>query len=400
MTSLIQIAKSIARPLRNFVRDKIIQYKLKKQFRHRSQAGVTGFDFKNLKIDVLKFLKKMKCDDAPFAYYYSKSSTKPTLYSSVYACMTLGLLGELDKLSPEEGSEWGKYFDSFQNEDDGLFYDSVVQNEIYNDSDWWGARHLALHIVCAYSDLGLKPKYQFKFLDEYCEPGAIVKWLSKFDWRSGSIGDDDIDNKIMNIGCLLQYQRDYWSDRRAAAALIELKEFLRTKINKNTGIWGGDDLREPSRRSRMVQFAYHLFPIFFYDDEYDFELVKITSTVLATQNNYGGYGVMPNSSACEDIDSLDLLLIFLPKVSMDAQAAILTSIKNGLNWVLINQVDDGGFVFRLFSKFYYGHEQMQSGSNQGSMFPTWFRLLSLSNLCRLRGKWPIARKKVPGYYFN
>jgi hypothetical protein len=84
---------------------------------------------------------------------------------------------------------------------------------------------------------------------------------------------------------------------------------------------------------------------FFYDDEYDFELVKITSTVLATQNNYGGYGVMPNSSACEDIDSLDLLLIFLPKVSMDAQAAILTSIKNGLNWVLINQVEIMSLLF-------------------------------------------------------
>lgn len=392
MINLIRIAKTSAITILNFIFDRVIEHKI-------SKLKVKTLDLNNLKRNVLKFLRKMKCKDSPFTYYYSSSSTKPTLYSSVYACMILGILGELDQLSQKEKMEWGKYFDSFQNETDGLFYDPVVQNKIYNDTDCWGARHLALHIVCAYSELGLKPKYQFKFLEEYYVPGSIKKMLNSCEWKSSSIGDGDIDNKIMNIGCLLQYQRDFWDDQQAGSVLIELKQFLRSKINKDTGIWGGSDLRNPDERSRMVQFAYHLFPIFLYDGDYDFEFSKVMRIVLDTQNSYGGFGVKSNSSACEDIDSLDLSLSLFSKLDIHLKSETLLSINKGLNWVLQNQVSDGGFVFRLFSEFIYGHEQMKSGKNLGAMFPSWFRLLSVSNILRSQGKWPFSRIKVPGYYF-
>ncbi len=67
-------------------------------------------------------------------------------------------------------------------------------------------------------------------------------------------------------------------------------------------------------RSRIVRFVYHLLVIFFYDGDYEFDWFKIVDLVLVTQNNLGGYGVKSNSSVCEDIDSIDILLRAFPYV--------------------------------------------------------------------------------------
>ena len=52
---------------------------------------------------------------------------------------------------------------SFQSEDNGLFYEPVIKNTSFNDSDWWGDRHLALHAVSAYCTLGAIPKYMSNY---------------------------------------------------------------------------------------------------------------------------------------------------------------------------------------------------------------------------------------------
>jgi hypothetical protein len=96
------------------------------------------------------------------------------------------------------------------------------------------------------------------------DPVVIEKWLEQFNWQGTMIGEEDLDNKIMNIGCLLQYQRDYWQDAEAGNAVQFLKTYLRSKINKQTGMWGGFDINNPHQRSRMIQFAYHLFQLYFY----------------------------------------------------------------------------------------------------------------------------------------
>jgi len=81
--------------------------------------------------------------------------------------MTLSHLNELSKYTSEEKRQWVDYFDSFQSSEDGLFYDQTVRNGIYDDTDWWGARHLALHLISAYTMLDASPKYPFKFLERY-----------------------------------------------------------------------------------------------------------------------------------------------------------------------------------------------------------------------------------------
>lgn len=340
------------------------------------------FNYNSFKSKVLKFIEATQVEENSPKYRYSVSAKKPTLYASAYACITRKMLGSLDDMSRASKNEWVQYFDSFQKQGDGLFYDSAVENKIYADSDWWGARHLALHMISAYTALDGRPKYPFLFLKKYYSGRAIAAWLDGYDWYSAEIGREDADNKIMNIGCLLQYQRDAWADVEAAAAVQNLKDHLRKKLNKETGMWGGFDVNNPHERSRMVQFAYHLFPIFFYDGEFDFEAEKIVSITLNTQNRFGGFGVFFNSSACEDSDSIDLLIRLYPFVNLKFQGKIKDAIAKAYTWVLLNQVDDGGFVFRLNESFRYGSDNTSSVTNEGAMLPTWFRTLSLAYMAR------------------
>lgn len=355
-----------------------------------------GSLLQNVSDKISSFLIHQKAAGNNFDYLYSGYSTKPTLYSSVYACMTLSLLGKLNTaLSADQRSSWIEHFDNYQNSDDGLFYDPVVDSMLFRTEDWWGARHLALHMIIAYTGLGGKPRYPFRFLEEYYNHERIKNWLDGFNWSNPVSANDDIDNKIMNIGCLLQYQRDTWKDAQAGSAVVYLQNYLLDKINPETAIWGRVDVRDPGRRSRMVQFAYHLFPLFFYDNIAIKHPHKVVQIVLATQNELGGFGVKLNSSACEDLDSIYILTKlspFVPTYRTEIDASLIKS----LYWILCNQVEDGGFVFRWNEALIYGHEEMAHPRNHGGMFPTWFRTLSLAYLTRYFSIGQFKIMSVPG----
>lgn len=331
---------------------------------------------------VVTFVEGLRIDRQDlFLYKYSNSTTSPNLYSSVYACLIFGLFDKIKLLSEDDKNRWIKYFDSFQNNGDGLFYDSSLYNENYETCNWWGSQHLAVHIISAYKELNSRPKYQFKFLEKYYDFRFLETWLNSYDWNSPNVGED-IDNHIMNITSLLQYQRDYFSDKKAEQSLDWIKAFLLSKRNNRTGMWGGYNIDNPKELSRMVQFAYHLYPVFFYDNYFEFDCDVIAETILKTQNSLGGYGYKYNSSACEDIDSIDLMIAIYPYLSPELSKKCDKSLKKTLKWVLLNQCKDGGFVFRLNEPFEYGHANMRSKINEGAIFPTWFRVLSVIHLIR------------------
>jgi hypothetical protein len=397
---MIEIIKKPLRFLYYQFLQRRIDNKLTKLVLVTSLKDTSNF-FDDLKNKIIKFILSNQVDQKHYLYKFSINCSKPTLYASVYAAMTLDIVGELKKLNEKEKDQWRQYFDKFQNKCDGLFYDPVVQNNIYNDSDWWGSRHLALHIISAYNRLGYRPKYPFSFLKNTMDPVVIQKWLEQFNWQGTMIGEEDLDNKIMNIGCLLQYQRDYWQDTEAGNAVQFLKTYLRSKINKQTGMWGGFDINNPHQRSRMIQFAYHLFQLYFYDDDYQFDFDKIINLTLKTQNKLNGFGVNLNSSACEDIDSIDILLRLEKKTLPETQNKIRTSIEKSFYWVLMNRVKDGGFVFKLEEPFVYGSIETSSEKNKSSMMSTWFRTLSIVKMANYLGvKNDFQTTNCPGYEFK
>lgn len=335
-----------------------------------------NFDFEKVKKKTLSFVENMRVNDSFIKYKFAPSQQKEDIYSSTYACLIYAMYGEIDKFTDAQKQEWVNYFNSFQNPKDGLWYDLSLKNPHYNDSDWWGARHLAIHIISAYSALGAKPKYKLSFVEKYYDKKALYAWLDSYNWNGFFDHDNDIDNKIMNIGVIMQYNRDYWGDEDAKEAIDNLVSYLDSKINPITGMWGRCDISNKYELSRAVQFAYHLLRLYFYDNREIKYGNKIIDLTLKTQNLLGGYGVQFNSSACEDMDSIDLLV----NLSNRKDLRVVESLKKALVWVLSNQNEDGGFVFRRNESFWYGHERLRSNKNESNMFATWFRTLALVKL--------------------
>lgn len=355
------------------------------------------FAFEALRRDTLRFVGSMACGDGVGHYRYSAEATEPTLYASVYACMLQSLYGELPRQGEDYRQAWAAYLHSFQDAD-GLYRDPAVAGERFETTDWWGARHLALHVIVALTALGVRPRVPFGFLAPLYERRRMLQWLESRDWENQF--KDDFDNQIMNYGALLQYARDVLEVDGAGRAVAWLKEWLLARLNRNTGLfWPEDTFTVPRRLSRAIMFSYHICSLFTYDGWRHPCPDRLLDHVLRNQHVLGGYGPGPSSSACEDIDSIELLLRFGGQ-SRDNGIRARASMARALPWVLSNMNEDGGFVFRRNEALEYGHSQMSSGCNQSSMFATWFRTLSLAYLSRglgLPNRYRIVR--CPGLEF-
>ena len=200
----------------------------------------------------------------------------------------------------------------------------------------------------------------------------------------------------MNVVTALQYQRDFWQDKRAGLALDFIQKYLLTKINPKTGLWGNYDTNDKNDLSRMIQFAYHLFPVYFYDKIDIPDKEGIIDYTLKTQNIYGGFGVKLNSTACEDIDSIDILIRFANQTDYKNRETI-SALKKAFIWILANQNVDGGYVFIRNESFHYGHSEMSSGRNESAMFPTWFRTLTIAYLSNYLFGSQFKIVDAPGY---
>jgi len=160
----------------------------------------------------------------------------------------------------------------------------------------------------------------------------------------------------------------------------------------------------------MVQAAYHWWPLYFYDNRPIPCIERAIDAVLATQNAKGGFGCgvykpteLETSSACEDIDSIDPLARMTAKTDY-RKTDIQTALRRALDWVIQNQVADGGMVFIKNQPFEYGHPELTSPFGRGAMFPTWFRTLSLALLGKAlpdtwTGQIPWYFVRSPGYQF-
>jgi len=337
-----------------------------------------------LRAKTLAYVESMRLPGAPYGrYLYAAGMAIPVLYASTYAAMTRHLYGELAGLGDRERREWIGYLQAHQ-DDDGLFRDPAIYDQGWyaGDPEWCGRRHLTCHVVTALACLGAVAEKPQTWLEPFCAPGGIERWLEGRDWRARP---DFVGNEVMNVGTLLQYARDFQGHPQAGQTMVRLLDWLSSHwLNPQTGVWGGLDEREPLNLSRLVQAAYHFWPLYFYDHRPIPHLERAIDTVLRTQNPRGGFGwgvhnqENPwNSSACEDIDSIDPLVRMMRQTAYRREE-ILAALRRALPWVLSNQNEDGGFVFMRGVAFAYGHPLMASAADVSAMFPTWFRTLCLA----------------------
>ena len=346
----------------------------------------------------LKFVDQLKVGGAPFGRYrYAPSILQPSLYASVFAALLRHLTGDLDRVSTEDKKEWSNYINSFQC-DDGLFRDPSTSNEIAETEDWWGWRHLTLLCLMVLPALGERPVRRFEWLDKFKAPGAVECWLEAMDW------DEKVDftsNAVQNVVACMQFSRDFLGEACFATPIDEALQFLSERCNRETGLWGNPG-GTPDSLSRQVQAAYHFWLLYMYDSVNVPYQDRAIAQVLNTQNALGGYcptGTL--SSACEDIDSIDPIVRF--GLSSCERTRCVDSINRALPWVLGNFNLDGGAVFRRDAEFTYGHPLLSSKPNEGNIFATWFRMLSLALMNAAiqpteKVKWTFVN--TPGLQFN
>ncbi len=131
---------------------------------------------------------------------------------------------------------------------------------------------------------------------------------------------------------------------------------------------------------------------------------RAVDSCLTTQNACGGFGLGVHtgsdreSSACEDIDSIDPPARLLFRDPPYRRDDIRRALDRGAEIVLAAQAGDGGFQFVRGRRFEYGHPQLAADATEGAMFPTWFRTLTLAYLGKALPDSPLGR--VPWRFGN
>jgi hypothetical protein len=350
----------------------------------RGKALAAMEDLEQIRRLTLAYVESMQIGNMIGRYRYSDETEPPVLYASAYAVLTRHLYNDLGSLSREDRDNWTEYLVTHQSED-GLFRDTAIANESAETEDWWGWRHLTIHVLSALKALGAVAPRHFARLEGLRPPGSLENWLSRHDWESAP---DFASNSVQNVGCLFQYARDFQGDPTAARCVTRMLDWLDDHQDPHTGLWG-EEFDSPRLRSIGVQAAYHILLIYFYDQRPIRHLEPLIDSLLATQNSLGGFGVRWSSSACEDIDSIDPLAR-LSRLSTYRRDDICSALHRALIWVLTNMNNDGGFVFRRATSFEYGHMNMRSGVDQSSLFATWFRTLSLAHIGQCLANEPVG----------
>lgn len=386
--------------INQFIKNNIknIYYRiLLKKYQRKQFYAYDSFDFKKFNEHIISYVKNMQ-GKSFYEYKFSGLQEQADLYSSVYAAMIFGLFGEIKKMSINEKKQWADYLLSHQRED-GLFRDHKLNSPKSENCHYWGWHHLAPHMLIALDYLDSKPCYDFQIILNLFKNQSMDDWLKSRNWKRNYLA---VSNEIMNIGVLLQYSRDWFSNKRSDELIEEMELWLiNNQWNPKSTLWGYKTTQSIFDLSKAIKTAYHILPIFYFDEkEYLLNTDLILDYTLKTQNILFGFGTSIDSDACEDMDSTYLLSVINSNNTIIIQE-VEETLRNYFNWVFVNMNADWGFVFKRFKSFQYADQPLLSSlKNQSNMFATWFRTLSIAFACkRLKIKHRFQFSKVPGYQF-
>ena len=352
-------------------------------------------NIENIRKSTIIYIKSLcvKKNDKVLGYKHSHSCTKTNLYSLI----SVLLIKHLFKIE-EDIEEEIAILKNFQSED-GIFRDKNISCSYAETGDDWGWRHLTLHALMTLDLYSIKSNYPIKLTLDL-DLNKITKILSGLDWKTRLPWTS---NAVQNLSVFLQYNRKYFNQINADDVLKKIIEFINSKQSKETGLFS-DKFENFNQLSDSVQSAYHFWLIYFYENYEIKYKEKIIDNVLRTQNLVGGFGFKLNSSACEDIDSIDILLR-LSKQTDYRKKEIIECLNKSIGVILNNFNIDGGWVFRRNESLKIVHQEMFSFKNESNMFYTWFRLLGLCYACHyskdkmLNFNWNLEDKKI-GHQFK
>lgn len=335
----------------------------------------SSLSYSDIREGALEFCRTLRVEKSGrfVGYKVAASSASPSAYGTVAALLLRHLLGVNEG---DAGSELHTLAELQCS--DGIFRDRSLGTTAAETGDWWGHRHLTLHILMTFGLYQYRAVAPIQWALRFGKTGSLRRWLEEQDWGDRAAWTS---NAVQNLGVMLQYCRDYLAIEEAASSLQVLNSYVLSRQDPETGLYGAA-FDTPTRLSHGVQAGYHFWLLLDYDGIEIPHRDRIAQHVLRTQNLWGGYGVTRFASACEDIDSIDPLYRFGRDEQDPAmRRAIQHSLLRALSHVVGALNDDGGWVFRRGAASPYGLSPVTATRvDESDLFFTWFRLLGLAYL--------------------
>jgi hypothetical protein len=239
--------------------------------------------------------------------------------------------------------------------------------------------HLLFHLTCATlpvcQQFGLKLA-SVRAAHAFCELNYLRDWLGRRNFKNTWFEG----NNILFVGQLLVYLRDEEGHPGAQAALDCWFEWLDQHADPATGLWGTNGY---CSAMDAVYGGYHQLLVYYHENHPIRNPEGLVDTVLGLQHPDGGFNPRGNGGACEDVDSVDIL-VNLYKRSDYRRAEIRCALRQCLRHILALQNQDGGFPYnRDRPQNHMGIPGTKALPNQSTMFATWFRIHTLALMAEI-----------------
>lgn len=294
-----------------------------------------------------------------------------TLHGTIYGALALHYLSQSLHLSKEVI----QFVREAQDPRSGLFVGPEFHGWQPLSTSIHDFDHLILHQTSAVlpflDTFRIKLPYPLRGAEKYCEPSFLREWLSLRNFKSAWLEG----NNLLFIGQILVYLRDVERHPAADAALQLWFDWLDDLADPETGLWGTNG---ECSNMEAVYGGYHQLLVYFHERHPIPNAQGVVNTVLALQHTDGGFNPNGNAGACEDVDSVDILVNCYKRFDY-RRSDIRRALRRCLRHILATQNTDGGFPYnRDQPQSHMGIPGTEAGPNVSCTFPTWFRIHTLA----------------------
>lgn len=319
----------------------------------------------------VEFLKSLQDESTGLAR--SQTNSPVTLYGTCYANLALKYLGVDVQLT----DELEKFLLVTQDEHTGLMVGPELEGFVAAPGVMHDREHLIMHLTCAalpfcqdHSIILPRPIFA---AHRYLDPNFMSQWMKQIDWKRAWFEG----NNILFIGQLLVYLRDVEKYPGAEAALELWFGWLDGEVDPVTGLWGTNGY---CSHAEAVYGGYHQLLVYWHENRPVTNPEGLVDTVLGLNHPDGGFNPNGNAGACEDVDSVDILVNCYKRYDY-RRADIRCALRRCVDHILGTQNSDGGFPYnRNLPQSHMGIPGTDAGPNVSCTFPTWFRIHTLA-LC-------------------
>ena len=322
-------------------------------------------------ISAAKFLKAVQVSDSGIAR--SQVEGPATLYGTCYANLALKYLG----IDVQVKDELKNFLISAQDNDSGLMIGPELIGFIADPGVMHDREHLIMHLTCAalpfcqdHSIILPKP---ILAAHRYVDQDFMSQWMKEIDWKRAWFEG----NNILFIGQLMAYLRDVEKYPGAEGALDRWFDWLDDEVDLKTGLWGTNGY---CSHAEAVYGGYHQLLVYWHENRPIPNPEGLVDTVMGLNHLDGGFNPNGNAGACEDVDSVDILVNCYKRYDY-RRADIRCALRRCVDHILDTQNSDGGFPYsRNIPQSHMGIPGTDAEPNVSCTFPTWFRIHTLA-LC-------------------